>query len=615
MSLRRYIPVAIVLVLLAALSGKLLLTQVRAPAIKRTKLQDEAGDYSLAPITVNSVWHGEESFARGWPWVFLRTTEMRDPNAGAVQQVSARFNFWLLSADLLLLLTVAMVIAWSMLRYRRVRGRWLQFSLRGLLIMTLLIGLALGWALRESDIRKRETVALRTLPDLYENLQGYSVGFADMAYCGPEWLRRIWREDDLEFYQRVVRLEIHYEGEQPVPAEETTKFAALLESALLNLPFVRDLNTEVDFPFEQVDSKAFARIEELHFAPTQDRTLAALKHWPSLATLEIYDFDKDAWPQRECHFTDAALTYLGECAALESVTLPLICSADKQLACLGSMKRLRSVTMSFPYGSRLTQAELRRLVNVAPIQELVLSGTEIEENALEPLGRLPELESVSLRGCDGVTDAELRHLANLHKFRALKLRALSLGGREVTGEGFAAFSKSTKLEYLDLGSSPISQQGIRRVAALPELRCLKMKRDQVADGILGELAESPTLEEVDLDSCKAFTDAGIARLAESKSIRILQLYNTEISDKSLEPLSKMPALEKLQMENCTKLTERGILKLLNSKSLKMIVVPKVLSPASIDRLKSRFQVTTSLYIGMLGSTPTNSSTEIAVNRL
>lgn len=96
---------------------------------------------------------------------------------------------------------------------------------------------------------------------------------------------------------------------------------------------------------------------------------------------------------------------------------------------------------------------------------LVFSELPFTDAALEELSAFPELTSLHIINCPGITDAGLKHIAVL-----------------------------TKLRRLDLRGSSISDQGLDQLANLKELRELSLKRTAVSDDGLVHLEELKNLQ-------------------------------------------------------------------------------------------------------------------------
>src|SRR5688572_20484891 len=163
-----YLVPAVIIVLMVLLCGKLLLTRVT--------LHEGLG----------SEFTAFDEFERGWPWAFERTRESYDRSRPAVRQADLlSFSRARIAADVAVLVAgcgaVTALLIWLWLR----TGGGRQFSLRGLLLLTAAVAAGLGWWTYERAQWQREERLMAELPE-----QG--VDCRPTAYCGPEWLRRLW---------------------------------------------------------------------------------------------------------------------------------------------------------------------------------------------------------------------------------------------------------------------------------------------------------------------------------------------------------------------------------------------------------------------------------------
>ena len=90
---------------------------------------------------------------------------------------------------------------------------------------------------------------------------------------------------------------------------------------------------------------------------------------------------------------------------------------------------------------KISDDGLRRLANrkeLKQLKRLFLSGTKITDLGLGPVGKnLLQLKRLTLKGCDGITDAGLQHLHGLDHLIELRLK-----GTKVTAAGVTKLEKA-----------------------------------------------------------------------------------------------------------------------------------------------------------------------------
>ena len=200
-------------------------------------------------------------------------------------------------------------------------------------------------------------------------------------------------------------------------------------------------------------------------------------------------------------------------------------------------------------------------------------------------GSHPRVHTLSLQGCDSVTDAGVACLRHLGALRALHLSDCA----HVTGTGFAEWRGAAPtpagLATLHLQNCPaISDEGCRAIATLGPLRELRLKACQavterglqalarglrdlrslsmqnmsLTDGGVAPLAELQALVSLELQFCWKITDAGVTALTRLARLRRLDLlYSWQVTDAVLQRLAAMPCLRRLNLTGCHRISETG----------------------------------------------------------
>ncbi|CAH1787023.1 unnamed protein product [Owenia fusiformis] len=307
---------------------------------------------------------------------------------------------------------------------------------------------------------------------------------------------------------------------------------------------------------------------------------------------------------------------------------------DDWLVCIGQ-HRPRQLNLAYCKGKRVTSKGLRELFRLSAdtLQELDITGcnegelkgdslilhafsrcTEIrkldaswcniDNNQLAVIcDNATRLESISLKGCQNITDEGVEMLALTH---GTSLESLDLCGCiQVTNEGIYKLSVNCKgllslslgecyklsdvcigqlsmslcgLEVLDLrGCKQIKDDCIRRVVRnCPRLKSLTLGScPYITDGALVEIATYMTgLRHLDVRGSKKVTDVGIRNIAHNcRFLTELDLSSTAITQKSVFALASyaIQRLEVLKLNFCRDITEGALAKLAkNCKRLHML---------------------------------------------
>lgn len=175
----------------------------------------------------------------------------------------------------------------------------------------------------------------------------------------------------------------------------------------------------------------------------------------------------------------------------------------------------------------VTDADVRALVKEGTeIEFLILNGTDVTDESIPPLRRLPYLIT------------------------------LALGATQVTDSGCEDLAKIVMLEQLDLFDTEITDRGLASLQHMPRLTSLNLDGTEITDSGCQKLTQIETLEELSL-SDTSITNAGLEHLSRSTSLRQLTLTNTAVGDAGLKSLQSLDRLEYLVVLS-TNVTDRGV---------------------------------------------------------
>jgi len=139
------------------------------------------------------------------------------------------------------------------------------------------------------------------------------------------------------------------------------------------------------------------------------------------------------------------------------------------------------------------------------------------------------------------------------------LDVVGVGVAEDTGVGDVVLEHVkglTKLEYLVLGGSPITDDGLENAKGLTRLDGLVLLGTQVTDDGLEHLKGLTELEWLEL-SFTQVTDDGLVHLAGLERLKWLGLSRTDVTDRGLEHLKGLRELQQLELSG-TQVTQQGI---------------------------------------------------------
>lgn len=167
----------------------------------------------------------------------------------------------------------------------------------------------------------------------------------------------------------------------------------------------------------------------------------------------------------------------------------------------------------------ISEDDLAALRELTDVTDIALEGG-FSERGIAHLRGLEHIEFVYLHWSTEISDGVLVTLATLPNLRELHLQ--NSDHRRITQRGIDALAKLTKLERLSLQGLPITDADMRHIAAMPNLRVLRL-------------------------SSRNLTKAGVEHLQGLKNLRVLALDGCPIGDKGLEAIAPMHKLERLSL--------------------------------------------------------------------
>jgi Leucine Rich repeat len=227
------------------------------------------------------------------------------------------------------------------------------------------------------------------------------------------------------------------------------------------------------------------------------------------------------------------------------------------------------------WGGTIRQDEMRP---GAPVVEVDLSGTAVDDVGLAHLERLSDLENLFLSGTQ-VTDVGLAHLRGL-----TGLRQLVLDHTRVSDAGLAHLERLTGLQWLVLDQTQVSDAGLAHLERLTGLQMLNLAGTRVSDAGLAHLRGLTGLQGLSLASTRV-SDVGLVHLEGLTALPALNLSHTAISDAGLAHLERMTGLQILNLTD-TRLSDAGLVHLSGLAGLeKLFLASTAVSDAGLAHLK------------------------------
>lgn len=257
-------------------------------------------------------------------------------------------------------------------------------------------------------------------------------------------------------------------------------------------------------------------------------------------------------------------------------------------------------------GPAVDPVVLAMLPELPALRSVVLAGTDANDAALVPLGRIATLTNLDLRDCP-VSNAGLAHLASLRNLAALRLsgksgkttvddagmehvakltalRAVMLDFLWVSEVGLATLAPLAKLEDLTLAQSLVGDEALPVIARFPALKRLRLAKTTITAEGLADLEKLDQLADLDVSECVSIDDAALGPIGKLTSLERLNLWRVPVGDAGIAHLAPLVKLRWLNLDN-TQLTDTGLTALADMQALAFLHVGSTaVSNAGIDRL-------------------------------
>lgn len=338
-----------------------------------------------------------------------------------------------------------------------------RLSLRGLMVLVLIIGGGLGWIVYRARVQ-REAIAVirRAGGDVNVNLDWTSNPAPRLRLKppGPAWMRKHLGP---EYFDTVTY--VFYGEAKP---ERKPHGDAVLQAAC-KFPGLQELcvvhTDATDAGVENIGN--LRRLKSLDFRINEDMTARAVK-----------DF--------------GLLTELRE---LRLASIPL---EDKDLGFLRSLTKLERLSLA-GRKFRVTGEWLENIRDLKTLQRLELYDMAITTQTLKPIEGLTNLWLLQLHNA---------RIDSLDSLRPLtQLRILTLYGNPIDDDDLAVLKAMPGLYSLDLRKTKITDRGVAILATFPGLMDLQLDGTAITDAALIELAKFPKLRTVWLRDTKLSDEA------------------------------------------------------------------------------------------------------------
>jgi len=335
------------------------------------------------------------------------------------------------------------------------KRRWLTFSLRTLLVFTLLVGLVLGYfgsiyhrvQNQRALIEKMSALGFRVKynydpefidimhperseppgpwigraligEDAYAHVDSVSCG--DRAAHKPEDLRA------LSLFPKLRKVSIHGDWVDDGAIDH-----------LLNIPSLE----HVDLAITRITSKGYSR----------------LARCPTLKSLRL------TGPEAG----DDTFAPLHEASQLERLDLQRFDLSPVSFAHIGRIKSLRELHLFNVKG--IDREAFKQIAGLSKLESLAISGANIDEEGFSHLSRLREIKTLRFSKCSFSEEA-LDEIGSLNTLEDLSLQEMPVGDACLD-----TILEQRNLHFVNLSNTNVTDDGLLRLAELPNLRQVTVK--------------------------------------------------------------------------------------------------------------------------------------------
>jgi Leucine Rich Repeat (LRR) protein len=340
-----------------------------------------------------------------------------------------------------------------------------------------------------------------------------------------------------------------------------------------DLPHVRTLDaTEVrgvtDKGLEYLEGHPGLRALKLERSSVTDAGMPYLQKIPNLEDLDI----------RRLGITVAGYNEIGKITGLKRLRV-VYNSLNFKDECLLAIKDLKNLELLDMQDCNLpTEKGLVVLQGFPKLRNLRMYGPNVNDKVLSYLKGAKDLRVLSLEQCSGITPAGFDEIKGMNNLTELAL----YGALQTTDAAVAKLGGLTKLQKLELRSTPISSLALSYVKDLKNLKVLDLSETaavgnegleyikglksleelylwscQIDDNGLASIEGLTNLKRLNLDKCQ-ITDDGLAHLEPLKNLEFLHIGSTQVTDAGLEHLYGLKKLKTLEATYLPGVSSEGI---------------------------------------------------------
>jgi Leucine-rich repeat (LRR) protein len=246
-------------------------------------------------------------------------------------------------------------------------------------------------------------------------------------------------------------------------------------------------------------------------------------------------------------------------------------------------------------GSWVNDADMLSLAAMSDLERLDLSHTRITDEGMLRLKSAPKIRDLNLFYAEWITDQGLTAIREWKHLKRLNVR-----GTRISDGTLEIVSHIAGLEALDIAHTSVTDNGLDYLITLVNLKELSLGRGRLTNASLEILRMLPTLTHLDLSGARpappdmpgrttarqGIPEASLRAIAALKDLRVLKLGYSAIGAEGLKILGTLENLEKLGLEGCRRVNDDALVELAKWKRLKYLDVQDTeVTQAGVDALR------------------------------
>ena len=270
------------------------------------------------------------------------------------------------------------------------------------------------------------------------------------------------------------------------PVERSNAVAAIDEATPFDLESIATVKREGD-AVTQVDFR------------NRQYNIDDIEQLSSHPAIKVVRFGGDS----ETRIDDDTMIIVGRLPKLKVLAID---NQNVTAAGLQSIANPAQIVELYAANTSIDDAVAGSIAAMTNLRKVRLAGTQIGAETLAALAQLPELTTIDISGCPGVTDDAIKPLAN-----AAKLQSLNVYDTPLSADAASTFSKVATLTSLNVDKTGFDDASASKITALP-LTFLHLGSTRVTDAAAEALVKIETLERL-IVTRTGMTQAGVDVIA------------------------------------------------------------------------------------------------------